>query len=370
MLGPRGTGKTTFLKHFFHPSPVEYIDLLSPDEEDLFARNPGELENRVRAMQPPGEWVIIDEIQRVPRLLDLVHRLIETTPVKFALTGSSGRKLNRGASNLLAGRAFVNRLHPLTLHELDGVAPLADLLQWGSLPKTVQLATIEEKREYLRSYAHTYLREEIAAEQVVRKLDPFRNFLSVAAQCNGQILNASKIARDVGADVKTVQSYFTILEDTMLGYMLPAWERSLRKRQSTRPKFYFFDLGVKRALERTISQELYEESYGFGNAFEHFVINELVRLNDYRRRDFTFNYLRSPSGREIDLVMERPGSPVAFIEIKSTKLVTEEDCAALNAFADDCPDAEPYCISRDIHRKKIGPTLCIPYTDAAAELGL
>jgi predicted AAA+ superfamily ATPase len=370
LFGPRGTGKTTFLKSFFSPEEVEYIDLLALEEEEIFSRTPSELERRVMGLTPPKRWVVIDEIQRVPRLLDSVHRLIESTTIRFALTGSSGRKLKHGAANLLAGRAFVNHLHPLTLGEIGKNLPLIDLLRWGSLPKVVNAAAIEEKTEFLRAYAHTYLREEIAAEQLVRKLEPFRNFLEVAAQSNGQILNASKIGRDVGADVKTVQSYFTILEDTMMGFLLPAWRRSVRKRQATHAKFYFFDTGVKRALDRTVSQEMYEGSFAFGNAFEHLVILELVRMNDYHRCDCRFSYLRSASGQEVDLVIDRPGQPIALVEIKSAEQVSDDECRAVNAFVKEIPDAVAFCVSRDPHRKKIGAATCVPYQDAARELGL
>jgi uncharacterized protein len=370
VFGPRGTGKTTFLNGFFSKKSVEYIDLLRNDEENRFFKNPEELEQRVRSLQSTKEWVVLDEIQRLPRLLDTVHRLIETTSIKFALTGSSGRKLKSGASNLLAGRAFINHLHPLTLSELGDKISLLDLLKFGGLPKIQQFTTIEEKSEFLRAYAHTYLREEIAAEQLVRKLDPFRSFLNVAAQCNGHVVNASKISRDVGADVKTVQSYFTILEDTMMGFLLPVWHRSIRKRQTTQPKFYLFDTGVKRALDFTVSQEMYEGSFAFGNAFEHLMILEFIRLNDYRRRDFRFSYLRTPGGLEIDLIADRPGLPVALIEIKSTTQVTAEDCTFLNAAAKDIPDAQAFCVSRDPHRKVVGQTTCIPFLDSAAELGL
>jgi uncharacterized protein len=369
IFGPRGTGKTTFLGTYFDPETVEFIDLLRIEDEETFSRNLGELESRVAGLKPEKQWVVIDEIQRIPRLLDSVQRLIETTPIKFAITGSSGCKLKRGASNLLAGRAFVNNLHPLTLTELKGHSPLPDLLQWGALPKIFHLQTNEEKNEFLRAYAHTYLREEIAAEQLVRKLDPFRNFLRIAAQCNGLEINFSKIARDAGADYKTVQSYFALLEDTMMGFLLPVWHRSFRKRQSTRPKFYFFDTGVKRALDFTLSQVLYDGTYQFGAAFEHFIILELIRLNDYRRLDYRFSYLRTPAGREIDLVIDRPGLPVALVEIKSCVTIKEEDCAVVNDFLIDIPDAAAFCISRDPHRKIIGKTICIHYEEAAAELG-
>jgi predicted AAA+ superfamily ATPase len=286
------------------------------------------------------------------------------------LTGSSGRKLKRGAANLLAVRAFVNHLHPMTLTELGDNVPIMDLMRWGGLPKVLQFETAAEKSEYLRSYTHTFLYEEIAAEQIVRKLEPFRNFLSIAAQCNGQILNFSRIARDAGVDSKTVLSYFTILEDTMMGFLLPAWHRLIRKRQTTRPKFYFFDPGVKRALDYTLAQEIYEKSYSFGNAFEHLILLELVRLNDYRRRDFRFSYVRTPAGLEVDLVIDRPGKPVALVEIKSTGNVTRDDCAAVNAMVGDIPDSVAFCISRDPHRKKIGASTCIHFGEAAHELGL
>jgi predicted AAA+ superfamily ATPase len=184
------------------------------------------------------------------------------------------------------------------------------------------------------------------------------------------VINAAKISRDVGADAKTVQAYFSILEDTMVGFLLPAWHRSVRKRQATQPKFYFFDPGVKRALDFTITQEMYEGSFPFGNAFEHLVILEFVRLNDYLRRDFRFSYLRTPAGQEIDLIIDRPGAPTALVEIKSATLVTSEDCAAVNAFVKDLPETAAFCVSRDPHRKKIGDTLCVPYPEAAGELGL
>jgi predicted AAA+ superfamily ATPase len=156
----------------------------------------------------------------------------------------------------------------------------------------------------------------------------------------------------------------------MVGFLLPAWHQPLRKRQTTQPKFYFFDIGVKRALEHTVSQELYEGSYAFGNAFEHLIVLELVRANDYGRRDYRFSYVRSPSGVEVDLVIERPGKPVALVEIKSGTHVTGEDCAAAGNFASDLPGSAAYCVSRDPHRKKIGNVTCIPYQEMLDELGL
>ena len=299
-----------------------------------------------------------------------MHRLIETNTRKFALTGSSARKLKHGVSNLLAGRAFVNHLYPLTSFELGDRFNLIEVLRFGALPKVFAFDDEREKEELLRAYSFTYLKEEIATEQVVRKLDPFRNFLEIAAQQNGLILNFSSIARDIGVDTKTVQSYFQILEDTLVGFMLPAFHRSIRKRQIAHPKFYFFDLGVKRALERTVNQPMFERNFAFGNAFEHFVILELIRLSDYLRTDWRFSYLRTKDDAEVDLVIDRPGAPTALIEIKSTDSVNEADCASLNRFIQDIIPSEAFCVSRTTARKKIGKVLCIHWSELFKELGL
>jgi predicted AAA+ superfamily ATPase len=347
-----------------------WIDLLDPVEEDAFLRDPRELDRRAGSLPPGRRWVVIDEIQKAPRLLDVVHKLIEGKKVLFALTGSSARKLKRGASNLLAGRAFVHHLHPLTSGELGARFALDDALAWGTLPEIFTLATVHEKARYLRAYALTYLKEEVAAEQFLRRLAPFRQFLEVAAQMNGQVLNYKKIAGQVGVDSKTVMSYFTLLEDTLVGFHLPAYHRSLRKQHLSHPKFYLFDPGVKRALEMSLDQTLNPRTFGYGAAFEHFVILELTRLNDYFEKDFVFSYVKTYDGREADLVVRRPGKPEAFVEIKSTERVGEKDVASLVDFSEEIPGAEYFCFSRDPHPKKIGPVHCLPWTDAARSLGL
>ena len=369
LFGPRGTGKSTLLNATLPPNALR-IDLLDPMEEDLFRRDPLELERRAEALPPAVRWIFIDEIQKAPRLLDLVHRLTEKGGHFFALTGSSPRKLKRGASNLLAGRAFVFNLHPFTRIELGDSFSLTEALHWGTLPKIFSLKSAQDKTMFLRAYALTYLKEEVASEQLVRKLDPFRNFLEVAAQCNGQILNYTRIAQDVGVDVKTVQSYFVVLEDTLVGFHLPAWHRSIRKRQAAHPKFYLFDPGVKRALERALHQDLYPRTYAFGSAFEHFVILELRRLNDYCGADYAFSYLRTKDGAEIDLVLDRPGQPPFLLEIKSTEHVREGDVAALARFQSDIRGSRALCLSLDPHRKKIGAVLCLPWHKAPEEIGL
>jgi predicted AAA+ superfamily ATPase len=336
----------------------------------VFSRNPAELESRVAALPASRRWVVIDEVQRVPRLLDLVHRLSEATARRFVLTGSSGHKLRHGVSNLLAGRAFVYHLFPLTHRELAESFDLVEALQWGTLPRVFQLNSAADKAEFLRAYALTYLKEEVVAEQIVRKLDPFRQFLEVAAQANGTIVNFSRIATDVGVDTKTVQSYFTILADTLVGVLLPAYHRSVRKRQRANPKFYFFDTGVKRALERTVSLGMQEGTYDFGKAFEHLVILEAMRLSSYARLDWTFSYLRTKDDAEIDLVIDRPGQPAALLEIKSAEHVNERDVASLGRFAADLQPCEAYCLSRDPHEKRLGLVSCLPWIEGLRRLGL
>jgi predicted AAA+ superfamily ATPase len=370
LFGARGTGKTTYIGQAFDADASWYVDLLDPEVEDRYRRRPGRLESEVRALPASVRWILIDEVQRAPRLLDVVHRLIESTGKRFVLTGSSARKLRRGASNLLAGRAFVYNLYPLTVPELRDAFVLDDALHWGTLPRIHSLAGKEEKNAYLRAYALTYLKEEVVAEQVIRRLDPFREFLEVAAQSNGAIVNYANIARDVGADPKTVISYFSILEDTLVGLLLPPFHRSIRKQQSANPKFYYFDTGVRRSLQRTLDVPLRTGSYEYGKAFEHFVITQILHLSRYRFPDWRLSYLRTGAGVEIDLVIERPGMPEALIEIKSSDRIDERDVRGLARFTRDFSDPLALCISRDPTRMLLDGVLCLHWREALEELDL
>ncbi|MEK7790598.1 MAG: DUF4143 domain-containing protein, partial [Deltaproteobacteria bacterium] len=226
------------------------------------------------------------------------------------------------------------------------------------------------KHDYLTSYAQTYLKEEIWAEHIIRKLDPFRRFLEIAAQANGEIINFTNIARDVGSDTKTVQSYFQILEDTLIGFMLEPHHRSIRKQQRTNPKFYFFDTGIQRALARQLPVKLLPNTYAFGKAFEHFLIIEIDRLNQYFKKDYRLSYLRTKDNAEINLIIERPGEPTALIEIKSNDHIDERDSRTLERFLKDFKNAEAFIFSRDPHKKKIGNILAIPWREGLKELGL
>ncbi len=211
LFGARNTGKSTLVKHMFSNANSRYIDLLDSAQEDRYNKDPNIFANEVDALSDQVKHVIVDEIQKVPRLLDVVQMLMGRTNKHFIMTGSSARKLKYGSANLLAGRAFVYHLFPLSSIEMADEFVLDDALRWGTLPETVKCETDLERQEFLNAYAHTYLKEEIMVEQLLRKLDPFRKFLEVAAQCNGKILNFSNIARDVGVDDKTIKSYFSIL---------------------------------------------------------------------------------------------------------------------------------------------------------------
>jgi len=347
-----------------------WIDLLEPEQENRYAIRPGELVEQVRAGLGQFDWIVIDEIQKVPKLLDVVHAAIEAHGVRFALTGSSARKLKRDSVNLLAGRAFVYHLFPLTSSELGDTFALEKAMHYGTLPGLLPFTSDEERKAFLRAYALTYLKEEVWAEHLIRKLDPFRRFLVVASQCNGEIVNYSNIARDIGTDHKTVSSYFEILEDTLLGFLLEPYHASVRKRQRQAPKFFFFDPGVTRALSGTLNVELVTGTYGFGRAFEHFVLLEIIRLSNYRQKDYRLSYLRTKDGAEIDLIVERPGDKLALVEIKSTDRIDERDIRDLSRFLPDFPNAEAFCLSRDKVRKQIGDVLAVPWQAGLEELGL
>ncbi len=369
LFGARGTGKSTLLKQLFPPQSTLKVDLLLPHEFDRLVRKPESLIDQVRAL-PKGSWVILDEVQKIPQLLDLVHHSIEEYGIKFAMSGSSARKLRRGGANLLAGRAFVYHLFPLTHPELGSTFDISSALNFGTLPGIYEFSDPQDRIEFLTAYAHSYLREEIIAEQAVRILPPFRKFIEVAAQMNGQPLNYAGIARDVGVDDKTVKSYFGILEDTLVGFFLEPYHRSVRKTQTESPRFYFFDTGVKRAIEGTLTSKIVPRTYAWGKAFEHFVIAECIRLNSYRRCNFRFYFLRTQAGLEIDLIVERPDLPPVLIEIKSEEEVGAPDIKHLHAISAEFSECETMLFSCDPVKKKIGNTICLPWIDGIRALGL
>lgn len=311
---------------------------------------------------------MLDEIQKCPKLLNSVQKLIVEYKLKFAMTGSSARRLRQKGSNLLAGRAHTESLFPLTHIELDRQFDLDAVLRNGALPEVVTTEDITEKIGFLRAYGLNYVRYEVQAEQWVRNLEPFRKFLGVAAQMNWKILNYSSIARDIGVETATAQSYFDILEDTLLGIRLVAYHQSIRKQQHKAPKFYFFDLGVKRALDRTLDIPLKPGTSAYGEAFEHFIILEILRLASYYKKDFELSYLLTKDGAEIDLIVDRPGEPTALVEIKSKDKVDDRDTRALEHFSGDFKKANLFLLSRDLRAKRIGKCQCLPWQHGIKEL--
>ncbi len=369
LLGARGTGKSTLVREIYPASNNLYIDLLNPEEEARFARNPNLLIELVEAMPFAAQYVIVDEVQKQPKLLDVVHLLLESRKCGkyFILTGSSARKLKAAGVNLLAGRAFVYHLFPFSYLECGECFRLEDALRYGILPKIFAFTSSEDKQRFLQSYTLTYLKEEIWAEQLIRNLNPFRKFLEVAAQSNGKIINYSTIARDVGADDKTVKNYFSLLEDTLLGFMLAPYHHSFRKRLKSAPKFYFFDVGVTRALAQMLTVTPKEGTSYYGELFESFVIIECMKLASYYYSEYRFSYFMTGAGLEIDLVVERPAQPLLLIEIKSSEQVRSEDLKSLRKISVELGNCEAICFSNDPLQRKVDGVMVYPWKEGIAK---
>lgn len=368
LFGARGTGKSTFLKSHFLSKECLWIDLLDPQQETQLSMDPNQLISRVKALPLSTKYVIIDEIQKIPKLLDCVHKLIEETDKKFILTGSSAKKLKHGFANLLAGRAFVYNMFPFSFLEVRQDFLLEDALSYGLLPKIFSIPDKEEKILFLQAYAQTYLKEEIWMEQLIRNLNPFRKFLEVAAQCNGKIINYSNIAADVGVDDKTVRAYFQILEETLIGFFLEAHHNSIRKRLARKPKFYFFDTGVCRSLARMLSVPIQHGTSYYGECFEHFIICEIVKLCGYFHHEYKLSYFQTKDGVEIDLVVERPAQKTLYLEIKSTKNITESDISSFLKLSQEFQNAEFTCLSNDPAEKQFGHVKCSYWEDGIRNL--
>ena len=371
LFGGRATGKSMYLQKQwskrFKKNEVLWIDLLEPEVERKLNLRPSLLVEQIDALKTKPKFVVIDEVQKAPKLLDVAHHLIQKKNLKFALTGSSIRKLRHGSANLLAGRAFLYKLFPLTFLELKNKFDLKQTLQFGSLPEIFNLKSRKDKIRYLSAYIHTYLKEEIISEQIIRNIEPFRYFLEVAGQCNGSILNHSKIAREAGIDYKSCQRYFEILEDTLLGFHLPSLSMSIRKQQNKASKFYLFDLGVARALAGFLDVEIQPSTYSFGRCFEHFVIAEAYRLNEYFETNYKLSYFHSKDGLEIDLILQK-GQKKIFIEIKSKKQVLSDDLKSLRLVKKDISIGDYYLLSLDKTKRKENDILIIHWQEGLKKI--
>jgi len=270
----------------------------------------------------------------------------------------------------LAGRAFLFKLFPLTHIELGTDFELDKVLSYGSMAKITEFNSEREKTLFLKSYVETYLKEEVLIEQIIRSLPPFRRFLEIAASLDTEIVNYSNIGRDIRSDPKNVANYYSILEDTLLGFFLEPYHTSLRKRQKRSPKFYWFDTGVRRALSGTIDNAITPKSFEYGSLFESFVINEIFRLLTYSEKSFKLSYLRVDDNLEIDLILERSGHPTYLVEIKSTTYVNDNHLGVLERYSKEIPNSIPFLFSQDKTRKKIGSVTCLHWLDGIKELDL
>lgn len=371
MFGPRQTGKSTLLKATFGQDESLYYDLLVSDEFRRLAARPSLLRDEVLARPAKRTHVIVDEIQRVPDLLSEIHSLLESpnAPI-FCMSGSSARKLKRQQADLLAGRAWTLSLHPLTHGECGPLFSLDRVLRLGSLP-SVHLDDDEEgAKRTLKAYAGTYLKEEIEAEALVRRTGSFLRFLPLAAAENGNFLNYSAIARETGTSYQSVKGYFQILEDTLLGFMLSPYSKSARTTLAKRPRFYFFDLGVQRALAGRLSAPLERGTPDYGRAFEHFLILEVLRLADYAGKDYALSAYRTEGGAEVDLVVETPERGVFAIEVKVSDDPHPADLRGLRSFAEAVPGARLLCACLAPRRRTLAGIHILPWQELFAEIGL
>lgn len=351
LLGPRATGKSFMIRQQLGDQAL-ILNLLRSDLYIRLLSNPSEIEGIIAA-HPQYELIVIDEIQRVPELLNEVHRLIEERQLRFLLTGSSARKLRQHDVNLLAGRAWQANLFPLTYQEIPDF-DLSRYLHIGGLPPVY---FSEYPEEELIAYVNTYLIEEIQAEALVRKIPAFSRFLQCAALSNGQLLNYSSVANDAGVPVSTLREYYQILEDTLLGFTLPPWKQSVKRKPISTAKFYFFDLGVKNNLANMLTWSDSTDAFGF--AFEHFILLELRAYINYRRLHVPLSFWHSQQGHEVDIIV---GDTLA-IEVKSTTKVAAKHLKGLKALAEENICHSYMLISQDPIARVAEGCQCMPWTE-------
>lgn len=357
LFGPRGTGKSTWLRQAF--PTAHWIDLLDTALYLQLSRNPQLLTERVEALES-GRWVVVDEVQRLPILLDQVHDLIarHENRYRFALSGSSARKLKRMDTNLLAGRVVNRSMFPLTSREIGDSFDLERALQFGLLPKVVNEP--EHAPDLLRAYALNYLQQEVQQEALVRDLGPFSRFLEVAAIMNGQIVNVASLARDSGVSRPTVQRYFDVLIDTLIGVWVRGWQPRVRIKETSHPKFYFFDCGVIRTLMGREQERVGDLEKGV--LFETLVLHELAAADSYQGKSGRISYWRTPSGKEIDFIWSR-GDRNIGIEVKSTNTWKSEWSRAMNELIEQGNLVSGFGVYQGKVRLRQGNVLILPFSE-------
>ena len=352
LFGPRQTGKTYLIQNPLKEARV--YDLLDSSIFLALSQNPGRISQEIT---PQDRLVVIDEIQRLPELLNEVHRLIESRRIRFLLTGSSARKLRRGGINLLGGRARTRSLHPLTYKELSNRFDLTQALERGLLPS---IYFSDDSRADLEAYTGLYLQQEIVAEGVIRNIPAFSRFLKIAALCNGTIVNFTNVSSDAQVARTTVYEYFEILKDTLILHELPAWRKSKKRKPIASSKYYFFDVGIVAALQGRMYRPGTPE---YGEAFETYLFHELICYRDYICRD-PLSYWRSSSGFEVDFII---GDHTA-IEVKAKENVSPYDIKSLKALAEEKKFKRYLCVSLEPRMRRIDVVTILPYKQFLDEL--
>jgi predicted AAA+ superfamily ATPase len=360
LFGPRGTGKSSWIQAEL-PEALR-LDLLEPENQRAYAARPERLRELVEA-HPRKTTVVIDEVQKVPALLGVVHALIEERKsLRFVLTGSSARKLRREATDLLAGRALLRTMHPFMAAELGAEFRLEHALQVGLVPLVVAAA---DPAETLRAYHTLYIKEEIQAEGLVRNVGNFARFLEAISLSHGSVLNLANVSRECEVERKTVEGYLSVLEDLLISVRIPVFTKRAKRTPAVHPKFYMFDAGVFRAarpkgpLDRTEELE--------GAALEGLVFQHLRAWNAYRGERSTLSYWRTRTGLEVDFVLYGPDGFWA-IEVKSAKRVHSADVRSLRQFQEDYPEATPLLLHRGKERITVDGVLCLPCQDFLVRL--
>lgn len=358
LFGPRGTGKSHWTRSAYPDALV--VDLLRSGLATQLSADPGRLEHLIPADHPGP--IILDEVQKVPALLDEVHRLIEARGHRFVLTGSSARSLKRRGTNLLAGRARTRFLHPLTAAELGADFDLVHALRFGGLPV---VWTAPDPGDFLDGYVSTYLREEVIQEGLTRNVAAFSRFLEAASFSQASPLNLSEVARDCAVGRKTVESYFTILEDLLLAVRVPVFTRRARRKLTTHPKFFLFDAGVYRAIRPRGPLDSSDEIDGA--ALETLVFQHLRALNDALGLGYAIHHWRTSSGTEVDFVLYGDRGLIA-LEVKRSRRVRPRDLIGLRTFIEDYPGARAFLFHAGSQEEHHGAIVALPIGDGLTRL--
>ena len=351
LFGGRQTGKTTILHQQF-PNAI-FFDLLNTSVKDRLRRRPVMLYETLKD-KPANTLVIIDEIPEIPELLNEVHRLIVERQLIFILCGSSARKLKRKGHNTLGGRAFPVYLYPLVSAEIPDF-DIDRAVNYGMLPSHY---LAKNPSRLLAGYIDVYLKEEIKEEGLVRNLDAFHRFLEVAALTDGEIINNNNIAQECGVHATTVNSYFDILEDTLIGYRIPAYSKVMQRRLIQAPRFYYFDIGIANHLLHR--KDLVRGTAEYGHAFEHLVVQELVAYLHYTHSEEKLSYWRTYTGIEVDVII---GDARVAIEIKSAEEIQNKHLKNLKIFAEEHPQSRLIVVSLDVFTRRIGSIECLYIMD-------